>query len=216
MTARKRQLNPWLSIPASDYEGHMGSPSVRQLEFLSAIFGEILAEFRPASVLLLGCATGNGIERIEAGRVRRLIGLDINQDYLGICRERHGGRIPGMELVCADVASFELEPASMDFIYAALFLEYVDPAVVVEKASRWLKPRGIFAVVLQLPGGTPGKVSETGFTSLKALEPVINLVHPEYLGRLVRSGGFSRVRSKRMKLESGKKFFAGVYRLETS
>jgi ubiquinone/menaquinone biosynthesis C-methylase UbiE len=213
---RDRLSNPWLSIPAADYEGHMGSPGVRQLEFLSRIFGELLAEFEPRAVAVLGCATGNGFERVEAGRIRRLVGLDINREYLELCRERHAEKIPGLELACEDVVSFELEPRSVDFVHAALFLEYVDPALVIEKASRWLKSRGTFATVLQLPSDSCGTVSDTGFTSLKTLEPVIHLVEPGYLERILQRRGFSRVRSGRETLEGGKDFFVGVYRLEAS
>jgi SAM-dependent methyltransferase len=209
-------LSPWLSIPAADYEGHMGSPGVGQLQFLSRVFGELIAEFDPASLAVLGCATGNGFEHVRPERVRRLVGLDINQEYLDICRERYAASIPGLELVCADLAAFELEPASMDLVHAALFLEYVDPAAVVEKASRWLTPAGLLTVVVQRPTATGGTVSETGYTSLKILEPVITLVAPESLGGLAGRYGFLEVRSKNVALESGKSFFVGAYRLEES
>jgi SAM-dependent methyltransferase len=208
--------NPWLSIPAADYEGHMGSPGVGQLQFLSRVFGELLAESDPASLAVLGCATGNGFAHVRPERVRRLVGLDINCEYIEVCRERYAARIPGLELVCADLASFELEPASMDLVHAALFLEYVDPAAVLEKASRWLRPRGLLSVVLQRPSAKSGTVSETGYTSLKILEPVINLVAPEDLAGLAGQYGFLEVRSKNVTLESGKSFFVGVYRLEES
>lgn len=213
---RTGQPNPWLSIPAADYEGHMGSPGVGQLQFLSRVFGELLAESNPASLVVLGCATGNGFEHVRPERVRRLVGLDINREYLEVCRERYAARIPGLELVCADLASFELEPRSMDLVHAALFLEYVDPAVVVEKASRWLRPLGLFTVVLQRPSVKGGTVSETGYTSLKILEPVISLVAPESLSGLAGRYGFLEARSKSVTLESGKTFFVGVYRLEAS
>lgn len=211
---RRKQPNPWLSIPPSDYEGHMGDPKVAQSQFLSRIFGELIAEFEPQSLVVLGCATGNGFECIRPERVRRLVGLDINREYLDVCRKRHAARIPALELVCGDVASFELEPGSIDFIHAALFLEYVDPEAIVEKASQWLKARGILAVVLQLPGKARGNVSETGFESLRRLEPVIRLVDPLLLAGLCRRHGFSEVRSESSKLDSGKEFYIGVYRLE--
>jgi SAM-dependent methyltransferase len=194
----------------------MGSPGVRQLEFLSRMFGELLAGFEPDFAAVLGCATGNGFERVEAGRLRRLVGLDINREYLDICRARYAGKIPGLELVCEDIDSFELEPGSMDFVYGALFLEYIDPEKVVEKVSRWLRPRGILAVVLQLPSETCGTVSDTGFESLKRLEPMISLVEPGNLERILQRYGFSGVRSGRETLEGGKEFFVGVYRLEAS
>jgi SAM-dependent methyltransferase len=210
------QSNPWLSVPAADYEGHMGSPGVRQLEFLSRVFGGLVRELEPESLVVLGCATGNGFEHIEGGRIRKLIGLDINPEYLEICRRRHGDRIPEMDLVCADFASFDLEACSVDFVHAALFFEYVDPAAAIEKISHWLKPRGILAVVLQLPGDSCGKVSKTDFESVKALEPAIHLIDPALLARLAREHGFSEVRSARETLASGKEFFLGVYRLESA
>ena len=216
MANRKDMSNPWLSVPAADYEGHMGSPNVRQLELLSRVFGELMVEFDPESLLLLGCATGNGLENIGRGRLRRLVGLDINPEYLEVCRKRHGESIPGLELVCADIASFELEAASMDFIHAALFFEYVDPVSAVKKISRWLKPRGVLAVVLQLPCDSCGTVSDTGFTSVKTLESAIRLVDPALLDRLVREHGFSGIKSARETLESGKEFFLSVYRLESA
>ncbi|MDD4857293.1 MAG: class I SAM-dependent methyltransferase [Candidatus Krumholzibacteria bacterium] len=211
---RRKQPNPWLSIPAIDYEGHMGDPKVLQLQFLSRIFGELIDEFEPESLVVLGCATGNGFERIRPERIRRLIGVDINREYLDVCRKRHAARIPVMELVCGDAASFEPEPASIDFIHAALILEYVDPETIIEKASQWLKSRGILAVVLQLPAREGGNVSETGFESLKRLEPVIRLVDPLLLSGLCRRHGFKEERSGSSKLDSGKEFYIGVYRLE--
>lgn len=203
-------------MPAADYEGHMGSPGVRQLEFLSRVFGGLLTEYAPESLLLLGCATGNGLERVDPGRTRRLVGLDINPEYLEICRERHGERLPGLELVCADFVTFETGTASFDFVHAALFFEYVDPESAMRKISRWLKPGGILAVVLQLPHGSGGNVSETGFEGVKLLEPAIRLVDPDVFRRLTRKFGFAEARISRERLGSGKEFFTGVYRLDGS
>jgi hypothetical protein len=43
--------NPWLSIPAADYEAHMASPEVGQLPFLNAVFMETLTKLRPSKGL---------------------------------------------------------------------------------------------------------------------------------------------------------------------
>jgi ubiquinone/menaquinone biosynthesis C-methylase UbiE len=192
----------------------MGSPGVRQLEFLSRVFGELVGEFDPESLLLLGCATGNGLERLVSGRLRRIIALDINPEYIEVCRKRYAERIPGLELVRADAMSFEIESASIDFVHAALFFEYVEPAAALEKIARWLIPGGILAVVLQMPHDSGANVSETDFESVKLLEPAIHLVDPQLFGRLARERGFSELGAVEEALESGKKFFIGVYRLE--
>lgn len=57
--------NPWLSIPLEDYEGHMSSPEVGQLDALAELFGEALEYRRPASVAVLGVADGNGLDRVD-------------------------------------------------------------------------------------------------------------------------------------------------------
>jgi len=48
--------NPWLNIPLADYEGHMCSPEVQQLDALSELFGVALGRCLPASVAVLGIA----------------------------------------------------------------------------------------------------------------------------------------------------------------
>jgi hypothetical protein len=57
-------MNPWLQIPASDYEGHMGLPEVNQSAFLANVFRTSLADYDSRSVLYIGCATGNGLAHI--------------------------------------------------------------------------------------------------------------------------------------------------------
>ena len=63
--------NPWLSVPLADYEAHMRSPAVQQLDALSDLFAEALAFCNPASVAILGIAGGNGLERIDPIVVQR-------------------------------------------------------------------------------------------------------------------------------------------------
>lgn len=75
--------NPWLRIPASDYEGHMNSPDVRQGEFLNRFFSEALAAFKPSAVLVCGCSTGNGLEHIDPTITEHVVGFDINPDCTG-------------------------------------------------------------------------------------------------------------------------------------
>jgi len=204
--------NPWLSIPLEEYEGHMASPNVRQLQYLSRVFGDLLVEFAPESIAVLGVAGGNGLERVDPGRVKRVVGVDINPAYLDLARSRHGERLPGLELVCGDIASCGLSPSSFDLVYAALVFEYLDPAAVVGRIAEWLAPGGVAAALLQLPSASCGKVSETPFRSVRILEPHIRLVDPAVLRALFAGYGFGEVRSGTETLEGGKRFFLGIYR----
>jgi ubiquinone/menaquinone biosynthesis C-methylase UbiE len=203
--------NSWLMIPWEDYEGHMSSPAVKQLQFLNELFQRVLRNYRPSSVAALGCATGNGFEHIDPVITQRVIGVDINPHYLRVLRTRFGSTIPGLQLLCADLAACELERESFDLVHCALVLEYLEPRVVIEKAARWLRPRGVLVVVLQLPSEKSAKVSETQYKSLRHLEPVMKLVEPETVQHVAAEAGLSEVRVSKERLESGKEFFVGHY-----
>jgi hypothetical protein len=71
--------NPWLNIPLADYEGHMGSAQVQQLDALSELFAEALERCRPASIAVLGIAGGNGLDRVDSGITKRIVGIDITR-----------------------------------------------------------------------------------------------------------------------------------------
>jgi len=101
--------NPWLKIPAVDYEAHMSSPNVDQLPFLGMTFKEALDKHDCSAVALLGCAIGNGLKYINSETTRRLTAVDINPDYLEVLRQRHEKSIQGLEIIEADLETCELE-----------------------------------------------------------------------------------------------------------
>jgi len=68
-----RDMNPWLTVSASDYEGHMIAAG--QLGALSAIFRDVYLEQRPRRLAVLGCATGKGFEHIESSVTEHVIGV---------------------------------------------------------------------------------------------------------------------------------------------
>jgi SAM-dependent methyltransferase len=207
----RRGQNPWLEIPVSDYEGHMGSSEVGQSPVLNQIFADTLAEFSPQHLLIIGCAAGNGFEHVDPNLIRRIVGVDINPDYLETLKERYGARIPNLELVCSDLIRCSFERGSFDLIHAALIFEYLRPGDVLPKLVRWLKPGGVLAVVLQRPSQTSKEVSETPYTSLKALESIMRLVDPAVLRNLANKSGLQEVRSREVELKLGKKFCVAYY-----
>jgi SAM-dependent methyltransferase len=204
--------NPWLAIPAADYEAHMGSPQVGQAQALARILADALAEWAPRALAILGCATGNGFEHIDPERTQRIVGVDLNGRYLDILRERHGCRLSGLELVQADIARCAFNPGSFDLIHAALLFEYLQPAEVLPRMAGWLRPGGVLSVVLQRPSATSAMVSETPYTSLRALASIMALVDPGEFSRLACDNGLDRLRSWEMQLPLGKRFHVAYYR----
>ena len=145
--------NPWTVVPATDYETHMGAAGADQLAPLSQLFQEIYLSAQPDRLLVVGCSTGNGLEHVDPSITKRIVGVDVNLQYLGIARQRFFHLGPALELFCNEVEKFRQPPASFDMIHAALVLEYVQPDVAVRRFADWLAPGGTCSVVLQLPGG---------------------------------------------------------------
>ena len=131
--------NPWFQIPADDYEGHMSDGNVRQQQALNEILKNVLAEYSPESLCVLGCTTGNGFEHINMQVTKRVVGVDINREYLEILHNRFGKQIPGMKLICNDLKELDLPADSFDLIHAALIFEYVDVDKTLNKISNWLR-----------------------------------------------------------------------------
>jgi hypothetical protein len=119
--------NPWLEIPLADYEGHMALPYVDQARMLAEAFESLLREYRPASVAVIGCAGGNGFERISPVQTKRVVGLDLNPEYITAARNRFNGFFESLELIAGDVQGAAVAFAPVQLIFAGLVFEYVNP-----------------------------------------------------------------------------------------
>ena len=181
--------NPWLDIPLADYEAHMLLPNVGQAQLLSDIFASALEELAPKSVAVLGCAGGNGFDRISAQKIERIVGVDINPEYINQLRARFASRLPGLELIVADIEQDSLAISPVDLLFAALVFEYIDVEIVIPKIHSMLRPGGAVITVLQLPSATLPDITPTEYTKLNAVSSVMKLVVPDKLER-----GFQRIR----------------------
>lgn len=200
--------NPWTVVPAPDYERHMGKDGADQLAPLSALFQEAYVATQPDRLLVLGCATGNGLEHVSPDVTKRIVGVDVNLQYLGIARQRFFHLGPRLELFCSEAEKFRSPPGSFDLVHAALLFEYLHPEVLVRRISEWLSDRGTCSVVLQLPGGaSPQAPTKT----MQIIEKAMKLVPPDELTRLFEHYGLPRKRAKTVPLKHGKSFWFGVF-----
>lgn len=199
--------SPWLDIPLQDYEGHMSLPAIGQAQMLADQLELLLGRHAPESIALIGCAGGNGLERIELGRTRRVVAVDINPAYVRATGVRYAGRLPGLELHCADVQSEALQFEPVDMIYAALLFEYVDVAAALASLKRLCRPGGTLATLVQLPHCDHEVVSPSPYATLSRLATAIRLVAPTDLSTLALAAGFSAAAAVvRIELPSGKQF----------
>jgi SAM-dependent methyltransferase len=200
--------NPWTVVPAADYERHMGPEGVDQAGPLSAILQEVYLATQPDRLLVLGCTTGNGLEHVNPAVTKRVVGVDVNLQYLGIARQRFFHLGPRLELFCSEAEKFRAQPGSFDLVHAALIFEYLAPEALVRKVVEWLADGGTCSVVLQLPGGE-GPAAPT--KTMQIIEKAMKLVPPEELKRLFEHYGLACKREKTVPLRYGKSFWAGQF-----
>ncbi len=204
--------NPWLDIPLADYEGHMALPHVAQASLLADLFGALLRELQPESVAVLGCAGGNGLDRIDPAATSRVVGVDINPQYVEAMRNRHQGRFAQLEAICADVERrrYIYEPVAL--AWAALLFEYVDPFAAINRIAPLLGPEGVLATVVQEPSDAVSFVTPSPYASLEALSSAHRHVAPARLASLAAGQGLYEMRRQRVSSAGGKAFVLQVFR----
>ena len=205
--------NPWLDIPLGDYEAHMALPAIGQSQLIADQLDILVRTYSPPSVAILGCAGGNGFERLIDTSVRRVVGVDINPQYVEEARQRYVGRVPGLELLVGDIQSSAWPFEPVDLIYAALVFEYVDVARTMSVLRRNCKPKGILAVLTQVPHMTLPEVSPSPYASLQLLEPGMHLLSHEELQRYATQIGFMPEDSRTILSAGGKQFTVETFRL---
>ena len=198
--------NPWLEIPLADYEGHMALPKVAQATLLADVFEGALRKYAPKSVAILGCAGGNSFDRIDPQATTRVVGIDINPAYVATARERFQRRLPGLELIVADLQQDDVSIAPVDLVFAALLFEYVDADAVLASVGRLLKSGGCVTTVVQLPHADAPAATPSPFTSLQSLASCLRLVSPDFLRERAAALGLTEVESVQVTSLGGKSF----------
>jgi hypothetical protein len=206
--------NPWLAIALHDYEGHMSSENVLQLEALSDLFKRALDLCQPRSVAVLGVAGGNGLERIDSTTTKRIVALDINARYLETVAKRYGS-LPGLELCCADLAAEQLSLAPVELVYAALVFEHAGVGRCLENALSLVAPGGKLSVVLQLPSDAEQNVTPTRYSSMQALRDGFALVDVSQFLLELKEKGFQFIHQEHRPLPARKAFWLGIFARET-
>jgi SAM-dependent methyltransferase len=200
--------NVWSLVPAAEYEAHMGPAGVDQLARLSGIFGKVYGALRPARILLPGVGTGAGLEHVDPALTRRVVGLDVNIQYVAVARQRHLRLGPVLELYCEDVLHAKLEAGAFDLVHAALVFEHVEPVPLVERIARWLAPGGACAVVLQLPSAEP-VVPATPL--MRQVAEQARIVPPAELRAAFERHGMAQRNAFELPVPHGRRFFVGLY-----
>jgi hypothetical protein len=115
--------NPWEEIDLAIYEKHMSLATVNQLGVLNKIMKSQL-DYDVNSVAIWGIAGGNGLEHISCNNFTSVYGIDINQNYLKVAKERFS-HLKCLYLEKFDLVDLSITLPSVDLVIANLLLEYI-------------------------------------------------------------------------------------------
>lgn len=202
--------NPWLSIPLDDYESHMSLPQVQQANLLATLLEESITRFNPSSVAIFGCSGGNGLEMVSKSDVERVVGIDINQEYLDRARYRYEGKIPHLDLLSGDLGSDQFDVEPVDLVFAGLIFEYVDTKKLLEQANHLLNKTGKLISIIQLEGDQ-SFVTPSPYASLDKVSSILHKVTPESVTKEALNLGFKFDSDRTMTISSGKSFHLGIF-----
>lgn len=117
--------NPWEEISLSDYENHMSLDSVKQLQAMNSIMKKQFTEYPVKTAMVLGIAGGNGLEHVRSGKLEKVYGIDINEDYLKAVKERYKDLEGTLECLRIDLINEADKLPSAELVIANLLIEYI-------------------------------------------------------------------------------------------
>lgn len=202
--------NPWLAVPLSDYEQHMSSAEVQQLDALSDLFAEAIRRCLPSSVAVLGIAGGNGLDHINSEVTARVVGLDVNPLYLEAVRERYS-HLAGLETYCIDLSKQNVALEPVQLVHAALIFEHAGVDRCLDNALSMILPGGDLSVVLQLPTESVPAVTPSQFSSIRDLKPHFSLISSAWLSESLAGREFRLTHQTTRPLPTGKSFWMGIF-----
>ncbi|MGV8114464.1 MAG: class I SAM-dependent methyltransferase [Lentimicrobium sp.] len=195
--------NPWLQIPFPDYENHMRE--VGQAQVLRRLLGDCLTRYKPGSLALIGCATGNGLEEVDPAITGIVHAVDINPAYLEQLNQRFGQSLPGLNIHCLDMETDLLPFSDAELIFCGLVLEYVKPEVLIPKLLQALSPDGTLVIVIQQTRKS-SFVTPTRYNSLALLSGFAGEVSVDEMAALLGANGLCLCEMDEVRLNDSKTF----------
>lgn len=195
--------NIWNEIPLEDYELHMQHNTVGQLQLLNKLTKNYLEMLKPETAIFLGIAGGNGLEHINNTITKKVIGIDINKEYLSTTQKRYAEKIPALHLLQLNLLKENTTLFKADFIWAALIVEYAGIDSILKFSYNNLKTNGHLIVSIQV-NNLAQTISETGIESVKKTGKIFKTVNADELNKKAAGLGFLQVYHEENMLPNGK------------
>lgn len=168
--------NPWETIDATAYEGHM--KFIKQYDLLNHIFKEQVSEFQGSVIGILGIGCGNGLEHVK--QKTTIYGYDINTSFLNSCQNKYIEKDVNLILNKIDLMDRNANIHPCEFLICNLVLEFIgkDNFFRIVNKSR---PEMI-SVVLQMTINKENEISKSPYTEIfKNVSSIMKEIHPQEL-----------------------------------
>lgn len=196
--------NPWEEINLNDYEKHMSLDSVHQLQALNEMMKEQFTACDIETIMILGIAGGNGLEHIDKEKIKKVYGVDVNQNYLAECGKRYTELKGTLETICADLLSDNLQLPAADLLVANLLIEYIGYDCF-QKVIKLVNP-GYISCIIQINEGESFVSNSPYIHAFACLDEVHHQMEQNALAKSMRKIGYREKEIFEKGLPNGKKF----------
>ena len=196
--------NPFLEIPLDVYEKHMSLDTIQQLPILNNVMKKQLQSYEVNSVIILGIAGGNGLEHIDTQKTDIVYGVDINEKYLEVCRQRYSKLNGHFKTVCVDLTNKDVKIPKAELVIANLFVEYVGYDAFAHHI-KVMSPKFI-SIIIQI-NEQDGFISESPYIhAFDRVSEVHHQMEENKLSDTLAEIGYSKLYREDIPLPNGKKF----------
>ena len=198
--------NPWEKIDLEVYEKHMSHDNVYQLQKLNEIMKEQFQDNKHENVGVLGVAGGNGLNNIDISKVKKVFAIDVNREYINVCRERYDYMGEMLETICRDINDKEFCFPKTDLLVCNLIIEYIGEEQFVAIVERNKENIKLISCVIQ-DNEKNSFVSDSEYSS--HFTPITSINHDindNKLKNLFAKIGFNCIKIKSYNLPNNKSF----------
>lgn len=204
-------MNPWEKIKLSDYENHMRLDSVRQLQAMNSMMEKQFEAYPVTTAMVFGIAGGNGLDHVDKNKYKKVYGIDINESYLTVTKDRYSGLGDILECRRIDIINdSELLPRA-ELLIANLLIEYVG----YEAFKKAVLKSGVKYVscIIQINANGEQWVSESPYIhAFDSLDEVHNQIVENELTVAMNEIGYIKSATEEYSLPNGKKLLMLDYK----
>lgn len=166
--------NPWETIDAIAYEGHM--KFIKQYDLLNHIFKEQVTEFKGSVIGILGIGCGNGIEHVK--QKTTIYGYDINTSFLNSCKSKYKEKDVNLILNKIDLMDRNANIHSCELLICNLVLEFIGIYNFLRIVNK-CRPEMI-SVVLQMTINKENEISKSPYKDIfQNVSSILKEIYPQ-------------------------------------